>query len=98
MPKTVLGLVHNATTLLFGVYISAAFLGIKMHRKNILTMFIFSLCVGIFFVLSFVLFGERVTEQLYPLIIHLPLVLFLTLYYKYRAALSTLSVLTAYLC
>ena len=98
MPKTVLGLVHNATTLLFGVYISAAFLGIKMHRENILTMFIFSLCVGIFFVLSFVLFGERVTEQLYPLIIHLPLVLFLTLYYKYRAALSTLSVLTAYLC
>ena len=29
MPENVLYILHNATTLLFGVYISAAFLGIR---------------------------------------------------------------------
>ncbi len=28
-----LGFIHHGTTLLFGVYISAAFLGIRMSRK-----------------------------------------------------------------
>lgn len=35
MLENVLIVLHNATTLLFGVYISAAFLGIKMTRRNI---------------------------------------------------------------
>ena len=95
---SVLSLIHNVTTLLFGVYISAAFLGIRMNRKNAFILFGFSCSVGALFLLSFILFGEGVTEQIYPLIIHFPLVLFLTCFYKYRTALSVLSVLTAYLC
>lgn len=95
---TILSFLHNATTLLFGVYISAAFLGVRMNRRNILTLFLFSCAVGIVYIISFVLFNESVTEQLYPLIVHLPLTLFLTLRYKHKAALSALSVLIAYLC
>lgn len=94
----ILGLLHNATTLLFGVYISGAFLGIRMNRRNILTLYGFSCAVGMIYIPSYILFGESVTEQIYPLIIHLPLILFLTFYYKYKLVLSTLSVLTAYLC
>lgn len=98
MLEIILGILHNATTFLFGVYISAAFLGVRMKIKNILILLVFSLLCGGVFLLSYVLFGEDVTEKLYPLIIHLPLVLFLTFYYKYKASLSVLSVLTAYLC
>lgn len=98
MLETILSYLHNATTLLFGVYISAAFLGIRMNKKNVLTLLGFSCSVGVLYVASFLLFGENVTEQIYPFIVHIPLVLFLSLFYKYKIALSALSVLTAYLC
>ena len=98
MLVTILSLIHNTTTLLFGVYASAAFLGIRLNRKNNLTLLTFSCITGIFYALSYILYGTRYTEQIYPLIIHIPLVLFLTLYYKYSPAISVLSVLTAYLC
>lgn len=98
MLVNILSLIHNTTTLLFGVYASAAFLGIRMNRKNILALLTFSCVTGIFYVLSFVLYGTSFTEQVYPFIIHIPLVLFLTFYYKYKMANSILAVLTAYLC
>lgn len=40
----ILQLTHNATTLLFGVYLSAAFLGIVMKRSNILAVTWIFLC------------------------------------------------------
>ena len=98
MVTNILGLLHHATTLLFGVYASAAFLGIRLNRKNTLTLLIFSCLIGVIYALSFLTHGITFTEQVYPLIIHIPLVLFLTLYYKYNLLLSVLSVLTAYLC
>ena len=98
MLESVLATLHNATTLLFGVYISAAFLGVRMNRRNVFTLFGFSCAVGILYIFSFLLWGESGSEKIYPLIIHLPLVLFLTLYYKYKPMLSVLSVITAYLC
>lgn len=39
---TILSFIHNATTLLFGVYASAAFLGIRLNRKNNLTLLTFT--------------------------------------------------------
>ena len=92
------GILHHAVTLLFGVYISAAFLGIRMSRRNILILFGFSAAVGVISTLSYVFFGEAFTAQIYPLIIHLPLILFLTLVYKNTALRCVLAVLTAYLC
>lgn len=52
----ILSYLHNATTLLFGVYISAAFLGVKMSRKNTLMLLLFTLVSGAFYVLTYVLF------------------------------------------
>ena len=98
MIDTVLGILHNALTLLFGVYISAVFLGIRINRRNTLILFAFSSALGVGLASSFVLFGANVTEQIYPLIVHIPLVLFLTLFYQYNVILAALSVLTAYLC
>ena len=98
MINSVLELLHHAVTLLFGVYISATFLGIRMSRKNIAVLGGFSAAVGAVSTFSFIFFGGNFTTQIYPLIIHLPLILFLTLFYKYTALRSALSVLTAYLC
>lgn len=93
-----LSVVHNATTLLFGVYISAAFLGIRMNRENGGRLLLFSLAVGAVDILSYALLGTDGTQKVYPLIVHIPLVLFLSFYYKYKPTLAALSVLTAYLC
>lgn len=98
MLLNVLSLLHNATTLLFGVYISAAFLGVRMNRKNILTLLAFSLAVGGVYIGAYLLLGTSGTEQIYPLIIHLPLAVFLVLRFKYRPILAALAVLTTYLC
>ncbi|MGN0171921.1 MAG: GHKL domain-containing protein [Acutalibacteraceae bacterium] len=98
MLNSVLSILHHAVTLWFGVYLSAAFLGIRMSRKNIGILFGFSAAVSVVSALSFIFFGAVFTAQVYPLIIHLPLILFLTLFYRYNALRCVLSVLIAYLC
>ncbi|MDE6016967.1 MAG: GHKL domain-containing protein [Acetatifactor sp.] len=94
----ILSFIHNITTMLFGIYISAFFLGVKQNRKNILTLFLLFSCEGIAYIISVLLFGTAITDRLYAVIIHLPLILFLTLYYKYPVTSSCISVFSAYLC
>ena len=94
----VLSMVHNATTLLFGVYIAAAFLGIRMTRSNVGRLMLFSIAVGVVYLGTYLWLGTSGTEKVYPLIVHIPLVLFLSFCYHYKPALAALSVLTAYLC
>lgn len=94
----ILAFLHHGTTLLFGIYVSALFLGIRMSRKNIISLFVFACGVGLVYILTYAWFGTDGTRQLYPLIIHLPLILFLHYFYKYRTSLCVLSMLTAYLC
>lgn len=60
---TILSFIHNATTLLFGVYASAAFLGIRLNRKNNLTLLTFTCLTGGLFLVSFLLYGFSFTEQ-----------------------------------
>lgn len=98
MLDSVLSILHNAVTLLFGVYLSAGFLGIRMNRKNAAVLFGFSSAAGVIYSITFILSGNDFTMQVYPLIIHLPLVLFLTLFYKCKLLRSVLSVMVAYLC
>ena len=78
-----LSFIHNITTLLFGIFISAFFLGVKQNKKNTLTLFLFFCFEGVLYILSLLLAGETITNQLYAVLVHLPLILFLFLYYKY---------------
>lgn len=98
MLSSVLGIIHNATTLLFGVFLSAGFLGIRMSRKNIAILLGFSSAVGVVYVFNFITFGEGFTIKIYPFMIHLPLLCFLTFFYKVGALRSALSILVAYMC
>ena len=73
---------HHVTTFLFGIFVSASFLNIRMTRKNILLLSGFSLSVGMFYLFSYLKLGAEGTEQLFPFIIHLPLILFLVLCFR----------------
>ena len=98
MLETVLWVAHNATTLLFGVFVSAAFLGVRMERANVLWLLGFSAASGAAFALASAWAGEFVARQLYPLVVHAPLVAFLAWRFGRRVPLCVFAVLVAYLC
>lgn len=98
MLETVIGLLRFGFSLVFGIAVSVLFLGIEPTRKNrIITSL---LCVIFLFVqtASWWLLGLDLTSKLYPLIIHLPLIVIFSLYYKRPWFISTVSVLSGYLC
>ena len=94
----IFGTLNYGTLLIFGVFVSAAFLNIKQNKKNIMILLSFSFCLFTFQIVSFALINYEVTEWLYPLITHFPLVLFFKLYYKRSLLSSTFSVMSSYLC
>ncbi len=94
----VLSAIHNITIMLFGIFCSAFFLGVKPRRKNILALFLLFCGQGSLYIIDFLIFGETLANQSYPLIVHFPLILFLTFYYKYPLISSAVSVFSAYLC
>lgn len=93
-----LAFIHNLTTMLFGIYLSAFFLGVKRDRRNILTLFLFFAVEGLVFGSCYLLVSREIAYRCYILIIHLPLIVFLVLYYKYSVVSSCISVFSAYLC
>ncbi len=72
--------------------------GNRTHKKNRLTTSL--LCVIFLFIqtASWWLLGLDLTSKLYPLIIHLPLIVIFSLYYKRPWLISVVSVLSGYLC
>lgn len=90
--------IHNLTTLLFGIYMSAFFLGVRQNVKNTCTLLLFSICDGACYMICFFALGGFTSNRLYPLLVHLPLALFLILYYRYPVISSFVSVFSAYLC
>lgn len=98
----ILSTIHNITTLLFGIFISAFLLGVTQNRKNVVILFMFSLCECFLFILSNVMFGANFSDciypMIYPLLVHLPLVIFLVCYYKFSVISAGISVCSAYLC
>lgn len=94
----ILSAIHGITTMLFGIYCSAFFLGVKPNRKNIMTLFLLFSGQGCLYIIDFLLFRETLANISYPLIVHFPLILFLTYHYKYPLISSAISVFSAYLC
>lgn len=84
--------------MLFGIFLSAFFLGVKQDKKNILQLLSLAFVSGILYVLCVFLFGTETVDQIYPLIVHAPLLFVLVLYYKFRVLPSLISIFTACLC
>ena len=76
MFEYILEIIHYGVIMLFGIYLSAAFLGIGMNRSNILKFLGVAVVLGILNTISFFLSGGvEFTERIYPMIMHLPLIL-----------------------
>lgn len=84
--------------LLFGIAVSVCFSGAEQSNRNRLGT------IGIFFLTLFAqivcrrLVGLEHTKELYPLIVHLPLILFLVVFLKRSWLTAMSSVFSAYLC
>ena len=79
-----LTLTHHITTMLFGIFLSAFFLGVKQERKNVLLLLSVGLICLLLYIPCTLLLGETYTDPIYPLLVHLPLLLVLVFHYKFR--------------
>ncbi|WP_352416143.1 sensor histidine kinase [Oscillibacter ruminantium] len=93
-----LGIVNYGLLLLFGVFLSLHFAGVEQSGSTWLqTLLLAVFCIAAQLV-SWILLGLDATFKLYPLIVHLPLTLYLMFVCKRPPLLSLVSVFTAYLC
>lgn len=93
-------MIYFVTVLLFGIGVSFCFAGKfpPSSKKNWLFLLLFCAFEGVLQVLISWKVDMNLAKQLYPLITHLPLVLFLVLVYKCTFLNSCVSVFSAYLC
>ena len=84
--------------LLFGIAVSVCFSGAPKKRKNLLSTGGFFLLALFLQIVCWQFFGLEQTKELYPLIVHLPLVIFLHTILKRSWLVSLSSVFAAYLC
>ena len=98
MIDTAAHLIVNGLLLGFGLFLSCSFASVRPTKKNIILLSaLFILCAGLQITI-YSLCGEITVRRLYPLITHLPIILFLCLYFRRRIFTALASVVTAYLC
>lgn len=89
---------HNFILLIFGVFLTFSFSGIHFVKKNIVIASVFSVLSGLLQLMFFILCGEEFVRKLYPLFVHLPLLLLVIFYFRKRFFSTIASITTAYLC
>lgn len=98
MINTILEVIRYSLTLLFGIFVSALFLDIKINKKNIFSLLLFFLVdlilQGIFYFYK----DLSVVISMYPLITHLPLFIFFVIFFKKRLFPTLIAITSAYLC
>ena len=98
MLEFILGMLNNSTLLLFGVFVSAAILSIPFCKKNTAIILVFCAGTNVLQYISYSLIGLYCTEWLYPVLTHLPSILFFCLHFKRKLLSSVFAVFSAYLC
>ena len=95
---TLLIFLNYGLVLFFGFFLSVSISGgcQTIGQKRI--AFLFCLIVLVIQSICCLIFGVQITEQLYPFIVHLPLMLILIFLLKKRIDIACVSVCTAYLC
>lgn len=91
-----LSLLNDLSVTLFGVVLSAGFCGLTF-RKNLKAFFISMAFFGLMQGLVYYWWDAEVLRNIYPIAVHLPLVLILTALTR-RPLWAAVSVLSAYLC
>ena len=95
---TALSVFNYALVLVYGLFLSAHIAGGWTNRRQ--KRLIWILCPLFLLIQTpcWLILGESSTKQLYPLIVHLPLVLILIVVLKKPMGIALVSVCTAYLC
>lgn len=89
--------IHHATTLLFGAFASAALCGVEINGRRSLELVGVGAVTGTAFAIADLVGGELFARQAYPLVVHLPLVVYLCVRYRLSPLLAILGVTSAYL-
>jgi two-component system sensor histidine kinase AgrC len=79
-----LGILDYISVLIYGVLIMVFFLDIKINRKSVLAVSLYVLISGFLQLVLYNVFGTDALEKLYPLMIHLPVVIFFVYIFKKR--------------
>ena len=94
----ILSLLRYCLVLVFGVVVSLLFAGVRGNRKSRLAAACFCAAVLVVQAVLWNTTGMEFTTQMYPVFAHLPLIVFLVLYFRRPWLISICSVLAAYLC
>ena len=84
--------------LVFGILITIFFSGIQLNRKNLLLSLIPVIFCSTLQIIAHNFLHADTVWTLYPLMVHLPTFLVLTLFWKRRVLTSIAAITTAYLC
>lgn len=95
---TLFQLINYGLVLIYGTMLTVGFAGGCHNKRQKITVLIVIISLLLLQAGCFALFGIEVTERLYPLIAHLPLILVLALGFKRSWGISLTSMLTAYFC
>lgn len=96
--ERVLFFAYGIAVLVFGVWLSGVFSGLRAEKENALPLLgIFTFC-GLLQIGGYAFLSEDLVWKLYPLITHLPMVVFLRVKFRKRLPVALAAVLTAYLC
>ena len=95
---SICNIIYFITVFLFGAAASLCFTGVPASRRNLIRLALFCALDGMVQIFFFVSMGQAGSQRLYPLIVHLPLILFIALAYRCDLVTSIVSVLTAYMC
>ena len=90
--------IHYGLLLAFGVFMSFSFSGCRISKRSGMVLVLTFLGCGLLQSGVYLLLSEEQVWLLYPLIVHLPLVLVLHLYLKKPLVTAVAAVSTAYLC
>ena len=94
----ILGILRYGLVLIFGVGVSLLFGGLQNRRRDKLVTAMLCVIMICAQMLLWSTLGMKNTMQMYPLIVHFPVTIFLVFYFKRSWLISISSVLSAYLC
>lgn len=94
----VLFFINAGMLVCFGVYLAAAFSGIRFTPKSVAICLCFCAGSGFLQLLAYMMFSPSFAWKIYPLITHIPLILLLVYVFRQRFVTAVVSICTAYLC
>lgn len=90
-------IVDYISVLIYGLLIMVFFIDINLKRKNLLLLSLYVLFCALLQIQIYSVYDAKFIEKIYPLIIHLPLVVFFSLVLKKRLNLVLFALFTSYI-